>query len=1070
MSVRRLTATFAGGEMSPFMLSRYDDGLQQQGVRKCLNMVTWPQGSAKRRPGFQHVREAGDGSKRVRLIPFSYGQGQELAIEMGVGYFRFHVDGATLLFIGSIPVASVDTATDRITFAQPHNLVADELIRFLPGDGGVLPTGTGNPGYYTRIVDAYTIEISLTFGGTAVNISTAGTLPVYCYRFAEQPDEYIPSRAFASVSTAADTITTSGAHNLTTGDPIEFTLSGGVLPTYLDGLITRSLLEGVVYYAIVTGASVIQVATTKQNALDGIELNLNGAGSGAPIVHYYYTPGQTVTHSSPDGHFQCVQAGPKLVLPGTTSHWAKLRADGVLEVKHTYAEADLFDVHYAQSGDILTLVHQNYKPSELSRVSFSEWSWQPIAFESPLPAPTITSVVPTAGATHIVDTVDIVPSPAVIVTKSEHGLVVNDPVYVSGSVGDIPEGFYAVRSNTTTHLTLKTLDGGADVDSTVSTPVGGKIRAAIPSNEVINYYRVTAIDETGAETEGSNAGGATNNLFSGGSYNTINWAPVIGAARYRVYKFKTGIYGYIGETEELTFKDDSIGPDLSVTLPRFDSTFSLPSGYPASVGYFEGRRFFGGLAGEPRKVVASRVGYPSDFSYHIPVQDDDRISVQIDAADALTVRHIVPITQLVLLSNSTEFRISPLNTDSITPSSISVRPQTYIGSSMVQPLVINGTLVFAANRGGHLREMGYRADQGFQTGDLSMRATHLFDGKTIVDVAYQKAPVPIIWAVSSDGKLLGMTYTPEEGVGGWHQHTTSNSGVFESVCVVSDGGVEDSVYVVVKRVIDGTTYRMVERMTNVIQPSDASDWKFLDCSLSFDGTVNSAITVTRATTWASGQSVTIAGTNIFRTVTTADVGDYVRVAYNGNYYRLRVTSVASGNSATASILDAIPIATATTSFASSLWGWMRDTISVPAWLEGEKVSVVADGVEQPDETVSGGVITLASPKLKGVIGYDYTSELQLLPFAAQFEAYAQGRTINIKDVTVRYWKSGEFEVGPELSEYDMARIAASTSDEDGIEREHQMPLISKSATLWVRQRNPRPLTVVSITTEATIGS
>ena len=1066
-SVRRLTATFAGGEMSPLMLSRFDDGRQQQGVRKCLNMVTWPQGSARRRPCWQHVRESGDGSTAVRVIPFSYGAGQELAVEIGAGYFRFHAEGGTLLYIAGQLVASVDTGTDRITFPTAHGLVADEQIRFLPGTGGALPTGaTAN--YFTRIVDARTIELSLTAGGAAVNITSTGTAPFYCYRVADQPATYISSRAFLSVSTGADTITTNGAHNLTNGDPITFSLSGGVLPTWQEGLLVNEpVVAGTIYYANVTGASVFRISRTRSEALSNVYLDLDGAGSGAPIVHYHYTVGQFVTHSTPDGYFRCIQDGPQLNVPGTATYWQQMPADGALEVPNDYAAADLMDLHYAQSGDVLTIVHQNYPPSELSRLTTINWSFLPIEFQTDLEAPENASVTPTAGSTHAVISVTGV-TPAVITTDNNHGLVENDPVYVSGTVGDIPEGFYAVLSGAGLTMTLKTTDGGADVGSVGTTVTGGKIRYALPSSDVANFYRITAMDAAGAETDGSNAAGGTNNLYTAGSYNTITWDAVEGAVRYRIYKAKSGIYGYIGETEGTSFRDDNIGADLAITLPRFDSTFDLSSGYPTAVGYFEGRRFFGGLAGSLRKLMASRVGYPSDFSYHIPVQDDDRISREIDARDALTVRHIVPMTQLVVLSDSTEFRVSPLNTDSITPDSISIRPQTFIGGSMVQPIVINGTLVFAANRGGHLREMGYRADEGFLTGDLAIRASHLFDGKSIVDMAYQKAPVPIVWAVSSDGKLLGMTYTPEEGVGGWHQHTTPN-GLFESVCVVNDGGVEDSVYAVVKRTIDGTDYRMIERMTNLIQSDTASDWRFLDCGLVFDGTVNSSITVTRAATWAAGQSVTIAGTNIFRTGT-ADVGDYVRVAYNGTYYRLNVTAVASNSSATATILDAIPIATATTNFVSSLWGWMRDTIVVPSWLEGERLEVFADGAEVADEVVASNTITLGAPALVVHIGYGYSSELQLLPFAAQFEAYAQGRAINIKEATVRYWKSGEFEVGPELSSYDMARIAASVTDEEGIERELQMPLIANSATLWVRQTHPLPLTVVSITTEATIGS
>lgn len=47
-----------------------------------------------------------------------------------------------------------------------------------------------------------------------------------------------------------------------------------------------------------------------------------------------------------------------------------------------------------------------------------------------------------------------------------------------------------------------------------------------------------------------------------------------------------------------------------------------------------------------------------------------------------------------------------------------------------------------------------------------------FDNLSIVDMAYQKAPTPIAWAVSSNGVLLGITYIPQQQIGAWHWHDT----------------------------------------------------------------------------------------------------------------------------------------------------------------------------------------------------------------------------------------------------------------------------------------------------------
>jgi hypothetical protein len=124
----------------------------------------------------------------------------------------------------------------------------------------------------------------------------------------------------------------------------------------------------------------------------------------------------------------------------------------------------------------------------------------------------------------------------------------------------------------------------------------------------------------------------------------------------------------------------------------------------------------------------------------------------------------------------------------------------------VQPAVVNNIVVFCAARGGHVREMGFSNDQqGYMTGDLSIRAAHLFDDYAILDLAYAKAPQPVVWCISSTGRLLGMTYIPEEKVTSWHWHDTD--GLFESCAVVSEG-TEDRLYVVVNR--SGNRY--VERL------------------------------------------------------------------------------------------------------------------------------------------------------------------------------------------------------------------------------------------------------------------
>lgn len=56
-----------------------------------------------------------------------------------------------------------------------------------------------------------------------------------------------------------------------------------------------------------------------------------------------------------------------------------------------------------------------------------------------------------------------------------------------------------------------------------------------------------------------------------------------------------------------------------------------------------------------------------------------------------------------------------------------------------------------------MRELAYNWQAGgFVTGDLSIRAPHLFDDFEIVDMAFGKSPQPVVWFVSSSGCLIGL--------------------------------------------------------------------------------------------------------------------------------------------------------------------------------------------------------------------------------------------------------------------------------------------------------------------------
>ncbi len=274
--------------------------------------------------------------------------------------------------------------------------------------------------------------------------------------------------------------------------------------------------------------------------------------------------------------------------------------------------------------------------------------------------------------------------------------------------------------------------------------------------------------------------------------------------------------------------------------------------YPSAVGYFEQRRIFAGTRLRPQQIWMTATGTESNMTYHLPLQDTDRISFAVASRDLNMIQHVVPLQQLIMLTSAAEWRVSPLNSDALTPSSISVRPQAYIGASEVQPHIVNTNLLYAASRGSHIRELAFNYQAGgYTTGDISIRAPHLFsEEKPVTNMALSKSPDPYLWCVRKDGVMLGLCYVPEQNIGAWFQFQTAGS--FESAAVVQEGAY-DYLYAVVTRPVGSVTKRFIERQT--IRQDAERNGCFLDCSGHFMS--NTAASTIRGLTWLEGATVSV---------------------------------------------------------------------------------------------------------------------------------------------------------------------------------------------------------------------
>lgn len=399
----------------------------------------------------------------------------------------------------------------------------------------------------------------------------------------------------------------------------------------------------------------------------------------------------------------------------------------------------------------------------------------------------------------------------------------NHPVYELRRLGALSWSFVAVAFGTTTSTPT----------SLAATPT-----AASSPTALRDYYYVVTATIGQDESLPSAPDTANNNLDDAGAKNTITFDAVTGANYYSVYRLEAGVYAFIGVTTTTELIDEGITPDVTRTPPNAQNPFDGAGDYPAAVTYYEQRRTFAAPVSGPQTLWFTRSGTESNLNTSVPVRDDDAITFRIAAREANTIRHLVPLQDLIVLTQAAEWRVGS-SVDVLTPTTISIRPQSFVGSAHAAPLVVNNNLIFVSSRGGHVRELGFSNDAGgYITNDLSLRASHLFDGYTIADTAQSKSPYPICWFVSSTGELLGLTYIPEQSVAAWHRHSTTN-GSFESVCALPEGD-EDFVYVVVRRSINGSTVRYVERMASR-RFEDVEDSFFVDAGTRYEGPALSAL-------------------------------------------------------------------------------------------------------------------------------------------------------------------------------------------------------------------------------------
>ena len=345
-------------------------------------------------------------------------------------------------------------------------------------------------------------------------------------------------------------------------------------------------------------------------------------------------------------------------------------------------------------------------------------------------------------------------------------------------------------------------------------------------------YHITALNADGKESqlsEGASIIGPASNNWQGGDYIKISWLPTPGAVEYRVYKSAFGGRpGYVATTGDSTWHDYNTLPSLSEGAPDYQDPFPNDD-FPGTVGLFEQRLGFASSPNRPQTIWMSKSGDYSNFAVYTPIAADSPIEMTIASQEVSVVNWMVALRSLILGTTSMEWEVAGRGESAFSAMNKKATPQSYWGSSLKQAMVVGNAILHVSSSGSQVRTLQYEfAADSYGGMDLSIMASHLLEQDRIIDWAHQRNPDSIIWAVRSDGALLGLTYQAEHQIAAWHQHHTE--GVFTAVCSVPNG-FESSLFAVVER--DSVYY--LERMADRYKGGSAAGAVFLDCSLTYDG-------------------------------------------------------------------------------------------------------------------------------------------------------------------------------------------------------------------------------------------
>ena len=515
----------------------------------------------------------------------------------------------------------------------------------------------------------------------------------------------------------------------------------------------------------------------------------------------------------------------------------------IYEIPTPYLTADLFALKFEHSADVMYITHPDYEPRKLSRISTTTFVLEELGYQTGPFQPQNTAATALMTASAVTGDITLTASG----TNADGSTFAP---FVDGlTAGHKPSGATG-DANAGTSQTNKAITGALFkiVHAVDDSSIDQSFTSAIISSTLLVYKGVKwdfvtngtwagtiklqrSYDESEWETIVTEVSESNSNVETSGTEETDDAYYRINCTEYTSGSanclFTVRDSSHIGIVEITDWTSTTIASaTVLTTLGSTSSThrwseghWSNYRGWPNTVAIStEERLTFGGSTSFPLTVWGSVSGDYTDMTEGI-LADDAIIFTLVGSGRQNAIRWLVTKNAMVLGTYGGEHVLGATDDkEALTPTNVTAKIQSTYGSEDIQALLIGDSILFIQRGGRRLREMHYDFEKDSMISeDLTVFSNHITES-TIVDIAYQRTPDPMVWGIRDDGQCAVMSYERSQDVWSWCRLITytTDGGVesdFESVCVIPSGSEEDQIWFSVERVIDSSTVRYIEYLS-----------------------------------------------------------------------------------------------------------------------------------------------------------------------------------------------------------------------------------------------------------------